>query len=44
MKKGDKVKYTKEIIFKGTVEVEATVIAIIGITVLLDNGDELINF
>jgi len=43
--KGNKVTYTKEIMFKGTEEVTATIVAIFRFgamaTLLLDNGDEI---
>ena len=43
--KGQKVTYTKEIMFKGTEEVTAKIVAIMRIgvmvTLLLDNGDEV---
>lgn len=40
-KKGQKVRYTREIMFKGTEEVTATIVAILRNKILLDNGDEL---
>ena len=41
--KGEKVTYKKEIMFKGIEEVTATVVGVMGNTVLLDNGDQLSN-
>lgn len=38
---GQKVRYEQEIMFKGIEVVEATIVAIRGNMILLDNGDEL---
>lgn len=43
IKRGDKVTYQREIIFKGTETVTAIVVAIFGNKLLLDNGDEILN-
>ena len=46
LKKGDKIRYEKQIMFKGTQTVTATIVAITDTKILLDNGDEfhLLNF
>ncbi len=44
IKRGDKISYDKEIMFKGTERVKATVVAIKGRVALLDNGDEIFVF
>lgn len=41
IKRGDKVKYTKNYMFGKTGTVEAVVVAITGHTALLDNGDKI---
>lgn len=38
-KRGQKVTYTKEIMFKGSMEITATVVAVFDRKVMLDNGD-----
>ncbi len=37
-KRGDKITYNREIMFKGVESVKAKVVAIYGRTILLDNG------
>jgi hypothetical protein len=41
-KRGQKVTYQKEIMFKGTETVTATIVAIKGRVLLLDNGDTIL--
>lgn len=40
-KKGQLISYTREVMFKGTEEVTAKVVAIGRTALLLDNGDEI---
>lgn len=40
LKKGDKIRYTKEIMFKGPQEMIGTIVAITETKILLDTGDE----
>lgn len=42
-KKGDTVKYEKQIMFKGTVTLESKVVAVTDRTVLLESGDSFPN-
>ena len=44
IRKGDKITYTQEILFKGTQTVTATVVAIFNTIALLDNGAEITIF
>lgn len=40
-KRGDKITYNREIMFKGIEQVTASIVALHGRTILLDNGDTL---
>jgi hypothetical protein len=41
LKRGDKITYIREIMFKGIEQATATVVAIFGTFALLDNGDRI---
>lgn len=44
MERGDTVQYTRTFMFGKTSEETATVVAVVGNKVLLDNGDEFYNY
>lgn len=41
LKKGDSVTYQKEIMYKGMINVESKIVAIVGHKILLENGDTI---
>ncbi|GHT18345.1 hypothetical protein FACS189429_4710 [Bacteroidia bacterium] len=41
IKRGDKITYIREIMFKGTEQITASIVAIFGTFALLDNGEEI---